>query len=100
STRCDDRWLSHLPVDLNSILYAREKLLADAMLETAQTDLHMNFQVAASERATTMRRLHWDEDAGFFLDYDYGSAKRNPTPSLAGFYPLWAGVATQEQADR
>src|SRR5690606_34239883 len=24
----------------------------------------------------------------------------NPTPSLAGFYPLWAGVATQEQADR
>ena len=24
STRCDDRWLQHLPVDLNAILYARE----------------------------------------------------------------------------
>jgi len=47
-----------------------------------------------------MQELMWDEDRGFFFDYDWVNRKRNPHLSLAGFYPLWAGLATPEQAVR
>ena len=47
-----------------------------------------------------MHRLMWDEAAGCFFDYDYVHECRTPHPSLAGFYPLWAGLATVAQAER
>ena len=54
----------------------------------------------AAGRAATMQEIFWDEDVGFFLDYDFEAQRRNPTLSLAGFYPLWAGWATPGQAER
>jgi alpha,alpha-trehalase len=47
-----------------------------------------------------MQELMWDETSGLFCDYDWVHRQRNPHPSLAGFYPLWAGLATPEQARR
>ena len=47
-----------------------------------------------------MLELMWDDQAGFFFDYDVRDKRMNPHPSLAGFYPLWAGLATPEQAER
>lgn len=100
STRCDDRWLDFLPVDLNAILYRYERLLAWAHdeLGTGQAAV---WEDQAAARRITMHALHWDEEAGFFFDYDYVNGSRLLTsPSLAGFYPLWAGLATSEQAAR
>lgn len=42
----------------------------------------------------------WDEEAGFFFDYDVTAEARNLDASLAGFFPLWAGLATPDQASR
>jgi alpha,alpha-trehalase len=47
-----------------------------------------------------MHELMWDDERGFFFDYDWVNERRNPHPSLAGFFPLWAGLATSEQAAR
>ena len=47
-----------------------------------------------------MQDLMWDKGKGLFLDYDWKRSERNPHVSLAGFYPLWAGIATPEQAER
>mgnify|MGYP001236563940 CR=1 FL=1 len=100
STRCDDRWLQHLPVDLNAILHVREQDLARAaeLLGTPLRAAH--WRRRAEERAAAIQRLMWDEQLGFFFDYDWVQERRNPHPSLAGFYPLWAGLATPEQAAR
>lgn len=100
STRCADRWLDFLPVDLNAILYRYEKLVAWAHVELG-TDQAQTWEARADARRATMQALHWDEQAGFFFDYDYvnGSRLLNAA-SLAGFYPLWAGLATPEQAAR
>ncbi len=99
STRCDDRWLDHLPVDLNSILYVRELDLAwgcDLLGEPDKADM---WRAAAKERAETMQELMWDAEDGFFFDYDYKNERRTRSaPSLAGFFPLWAGIATPQQA--
>ncbi len=100
STRCDDRWLQHLPVDLNSILYAREQdfARAAALLDTPRRASW--WRRRAADRARAMQELMWDEETGFFYDYDYINLQRNPLPTLAGFYPLWAGWATAAQAAR
>jgi alpha,alpha-trehalase len=100
STRCDGRWLEHLPVDLNSILYARELAFACTAEKFGQAEKAQHWQARAAQRAQTMQELMWDEAEGFFFDYDFKNERRNPDPSLAGFFPLWAGLATPEQATR
>jgi len=97
--RCDaNRWLEHLPVCLNSILYHREIDLADAYARLADEKKSQQWHQAAKMRAQTMQELMWDNNSKFFFDYDYKQKHINPYPSLAGFYPLWAGLATAEQA--
>ncbi|WP_433892694.1 trehalase family glycosidase [Streptomyces sp. CA-111067] len=54
----------------------------------------------AAERGALIRELCWDEEAGFFFDYDHVAGRRLPHWSLCGYWPLWAGVATPEQARR
>jgi alpha,alpha-trehalase len=100
STRCDDRWLSHLPIDLNSILYAREMDFARAAELLGETERAVAWHQRAAERAKSIQQLMWDEGQGFFFDYDWERQERCPSLSVAGFYPLWAGFATREQAVR
>jgi alpha,alpha-trehalase len=100
STRCNDRWLDYLPVDLNSILHVCECDMAGFARTLGDEERALRWDARAKQRGETIRQLMWDEQSGFFLDYDYVHEMRNPTPSLAGFYPLWAGVASAEQAER
>ena len=107
STRCDGarpgteagRWLDFLPVCLNSILYARETDIALAYREQGNPDRAQFWDAVAAERAVTMRELFWDAGQGFYFDYDWKHREPSPTASLAGFYPLWAGWATQAEAN-
>ncbi|PJF27096.1 MAG: alpha,alpha-trehalase [Phototrophicales bacterium] len=98
STRCEDRWLAHLPVDLNSLLYLRETDIAWALDRLGQPEAAADWRERAVARRETMLDLMWDDEAGFFFDYDYVNQERSPHVSLAGFYPLWAGLATEAQA--
>ncbi len=100
STRCDERWLEHLPVDLNSILYVREMDFARAAELSGDLEKAQSWRERADARAKKIHELMWDETAGFFFDYDVTAKARNPHASLAGFFPLWAGLATPGQAQR
>jgi alpha,alpha-trehalase len=42
----------------------------------------------------------WDERAGLYFDYDFKRNSRSGYPFLTTFYPLWAGIASAEQAAR
>ena len=100
STRCSDRWLEHLPVDLNSILYNCESDMM-RMAETLGDSSRAEFWRSKAEaRGAVVQELLWDEQSGFYLDYDFANQQLNPHASLAGFYPLWAGIATPQQAER
>lgn len=100
STRCDDRWLDHLPVDLNALLYLRETDFAEFYTLLGDAEQAEAWQNRADTRRLTIFELMWDEADGIFYDYDYVNQKRTPHPSLAAFYPLWAKLATPEQAKR
>lgn len=45
-----------------------------------------------------MQQYLWDGEHGFFFDYDFTTGKRSDYRYLTTYYPLWAGLATPEQA--
>jgi len=98
STRCDEKWLEHLPVDLNSLLFAVEQDLAAFAGQLRQSDRAAKWRASAQQRQAVVQEVMWDERAALFCDYNWRAETRNPHPSLAGFYPLFAGLATPSQA--
>lgn len=90
--------LHYLPVDLNSLLYKYETDFAKAaeiLEDEAQARL---WSEKAEERRQTMNRLMWDRMRGFYYDYNYEKKKRGGVSSLAGYYPMWAGMVNEKQA--
>jgi hypothetical protein len=87
-------------VDLNSYLY-REclafALLADARKNQADADL---FRAKAEEKKKAIQKFCWNEKDGFFYDVDNRTGQQIPVKSVAGFAPLWARIATKDQAKR
>ncbi len=98
TSRFGGRCLDHLPVDLNACLYKYETDLSGAYGTLGNPRASGRYAEAARRRRRRMSKLFWDGRKGFFFDYDYVHGKRSGFYSLAGYYPLWAGVATQAQA--
>ena len=75
---------------------------ADATAEVAEAlgDISgaATWRAEAKRRAERIRAHCWDEQTGFFLEYNYALKKRLPYRSLCAYWTLWAGVATPEQA--
>jgi len=85
-------------VDLNCLLYQLEQTLAETYTLLKQPLLARRFVIAAERRATAIRRYCWDASKGFFVDYDMHSGASAGKLTLAGVFPLYARIATTEQA--
>ncbi len=98
SSRWGGRSLQIAPVDLNSNLYLYEMDLARlAWLLELQHEGN-RWERDAKERAAWMQELFFDAQEGLFGDYDLQQKKLSPRWSLATFSPLFAGLATSQQA--
>lgn len=96
--RFDRRALNFLPVDLNALLYKYETDFAKAarLLDDKRTAAF--WDDTAAQRKKAMDELMWDRVHGLYYDYNYVKGKRGGTSSLAAYYPLWAGMASEKQA--
>lgn len=90
--------LNYLPVDLNALLYKYEADFAEAARLRGDMQESKDWQKRARIRANTMNSLMWNEMRGFYYDYDYNREKRGTVSSLAGFYPMWAGMVDEARA--
>jgi alpha,alpha-trehalase len=99
--RFDDRTADFVSVDLNSLLYKYEMDFAD-LIETQfggklpgvsgeRADAKFWRQQAARRRAAMMA-LMWDEQRGYFFDYDFVNRQRSTYISATGLWPLWAKI--------
>ena len=52
----------------------------------------------AEDRKERIQKYLWDRQRGLFFDYDFEKPVRSSYEYVATFYPLWAGLATPEQA--
>ena len=97
--RFDDRTADFVSVDLNSLLYKYEMDFAE-LLENEfggkLLSLGKDFGDAAfwrqraAVRKQAMLALMWDDQHGFFFDYDFVNHRRSTYISATGLWPLWA----------
>ncbi|HTP87460.1 MAG TPA: trehalase family glycosidase [Bryobacteraceae bacterium] len=88
------------PVCLNCLLYLMESQAAEMLDALADGGRASQWREHAAARARRINGLMWDSEDGMYFDYDWvrGSVRRYPF--LTTFYPLWVGIASQEQAAR
>lgn len=98
--RFNGQCLDYVPIDLNCLLYKYEKDFEAAAEMLGDSEEAEVWHRRARQRKTTINKLMWDEAKGFYFDYNYLTGRRSRVWSLAGYYALWAGVATREQARR
>jgi alpha,alpha-trehalase len=92
--------LDYLPIDLNTLLYKYEMDFARYYRLINDLRTAAKWEVAAQHRKETIDNLMWNNLRGFYYDYNYKKEKRGTVSSLAGFYPLWAGMVSKEQAEQ
>jgi alpha,alpha-trehalase len=84
------------PVCLNSLLYLMETQTAE-ILHALGRDASL-WQKRAQNRAARINRLMWNARDGLYYDYEFVHSRLRRYPFLTTFYPLWAGIASKEQA--
>ncbi len=87
-----------VPVDLNCLMYQLEMTIAEAYTIIRQPLFAKRFHSSAEKRAETVRRYCWSNKTQFFEDYDFRSGHTTGRITLAGVFPLYAKIATSEQA--
>jgi len=90
-----------IPVDLNSLLYYAERLIAALRTfrgGSGDADVAQRFSRAAEDRRRALLAAAYDSAAGFFFDVRWKSGARvTDRPTLAAAAPLYFGLATAEQ---
>jgi alpha,alpha-trehalase len=86
-----------LPVDLNCLLYGMERQMGAwfTKLEPARAIAYL---AVAEQRKNAIQKYCWNAELGWFFDYSWRDGKQTQIWSLAGLYPLYCGLADQQQA--
>lgn len=100
TSRFMGRAADFMAVDLNANLYGYEVQFAGFAGELGRTEEVKFWQERAAARRTAYLDTFWDEERGFFFDYDFVNGAFSPVWSPMGFTALWNGLATPEQAVR
>ena len=88
----------YAPVCLNSLLYKTEKDLEQISLWLGHADDAKKWNQRAEARKQLISRYLWNQDQGLFFDYNFQTGRMSDYRYASTFYPLWAGLATPEQA--
>lgn len=85
------------PVDLNALLYQTEQNLAYFCGQLNEKE-KPDYAAAANKRKQKMQQFMWNERLGAFNDYHFEKNSVSSFASVACFFPLYAGLCSQEQA--
>jgi len=86
------------PVCLNSLLYKSEKDLQQMSETLGRKADAEDWRKRAEERKDRIQKYLWDSESGLYFDYDFENGKRSTYQYVTAFFPMWAGIATAEQA--
>jgi alpha,alpha-trehalase len=88
----------YAPVCLNSLLYKTEKDLEQISRWLGRSpDAEKWGERAAARKKLIVGHL-WDQQQGMFFDLNLDTAQKSSYRYATTFYPLWAGLASPEQA--
>ncbi|MGA9591071.1 MAG: alpha,alpha-trehalase TreF [Salegentibacter sp.] len=87
-----------VPVDLNSLLFNLEQTIAKAYEVKGNQQKAEEFRGKAAQRKAAIQKYLWKESKNFYFDYNFRSDETTGIFSLAGLYPLFFNIPTNEQA--
>ncbi|MBD0833484.1 trehalase family glycosidase [Aestuariibaculum sediminum] len=95
-------------VDLNSLLYKYESDIAyfiehcfdDNFTFKGETFSSKDWYERANHRKGLMDKFMWNKEMGCYYDYNFKTQEQQPCSSASNFYPLWANLCSQEQANK
>ena len=93
-----DRAHHFAPVCLNSLLYKSEKDLEELARLLGKSGDADQWHQRAENRKERIYKYLWDGSRGMFFDYNVDTQNRSAYEYITTFYPLWAGLATPDQA--
>jgi alpha,alpha-trehalase len=88
----------YAPVCLNSLLYRYERDLEHIALLLGKGTEAARWGKRAQARNAAIHRYLWKPQQGVFADYDFAKHKSSDYAYISSLYPLWAGVASREEA--
>ncbi|HSN10124.1 MAG TPA: trehalase family glycosidase, partial [Hanamia sp.] len=87
-----------IPVDLNCLLLNLEQTIAKAYQLSGDRATAEKYNSLAKQRKNNIDKYCWNEGEGFYFDFDYVANKSKEVFTLAAAFPLFFGIASQEQA--
>ena len=118
SNRVEGRCADLGTIDLQCLLYKYEKDIARIIREEFDDTLTVpaefcaphqtaNYSVnslfweeAAAKRQKDINKYCWNEESGFYFDYDTEKSVQMDFESATALWPLWCGAASPEQAQK
>ena len=88
-----------IPIDLNCLMYHLERQLSKASRLKGDKKASEYFRILANSRKEMIREYLWDEEQGYFMDFDFQRAELTDELTLAGAFPLYFGLANRKQAE-
>jgi alpha,alpha-trehalase len=88
----------YAPVCLNSLLYKTEKDMEQISEWLGKREAAKEWHARAQARKKSIEQYLWNGEQGMFFDFDFMNGKQSTYRYLTTYYPLWAGLATPEQA--
>ncbi len=88
----------YAPVGLNALLFKTEKDMEQISQWLSRPADAAKWRKRAEQRRKLINRYLWNEKEGMFFDYNFEAQKMSSYRYATTFYPLWAGLATAQQA--
>ena len=85
-------------VCLNSLLFKYEKDLEEISTTLGDGKNSGEWKKRAEQRRENIQKYLWDAKSGLFFDYNIDRKERSTYDYITTFYPMWAGLASKEQA--
>jgi alpha,alpha-trehalase len=85
-------------VDLNCLLLNLERTIVEACQVARNVQETDRFEKIVARREAAIQKYFWNKDQGFYFDYDFAHGQQTSAMTLAGAFPLFFKVATEEQA--
>ena len=86
--------------DLASYLYRDLKAMEQIALRLGKKEDAEDYSRRALDLKQKVNAILWDDGEGFYFDRDEHTGERVRVKTVAGFMPLWAGIASPGQASR
>ncbi|WP_298300110.1 alpha,alpha-trehalase TreA [Hydrotalea sp.] len=89
-----------IPVDLNCLLFFMEEMLGNIYAGLGQSQKAEVMMQQSVQRKEAIRQFCWNEEKGFYFDYQFILQQQKKVYSLAAMYPLFFSIAAKDDATK